>query len=122
MAFDPCQINAGDLRHSITINQQVGTRDAAGQPNSSWTALLTTRAAITSTNSQTFKFSFQGNALASASTDLLTIRYPGSSVVLIPGMQIVYGTELYTLNAIDNVQRRNRVLNLACTSIGTTSA
>lgn len=115
MAFDPTIIAAGTLRHSITIQEPSTTRDAAGQLNSSWTNVLTTRAMISSTTTSTFKFSFQNNTLASNATDLISIRYP--SVHIEPGMQVVFEGQVYLINAVDDVLRRHRVLNMACTGI-----
>jgi head-tail adaptor len=114
MAFDPCVIAPGTLKHSITIQGQSKVPDADGQLNAVWSTVLITRAAITSTSSISFKMSFQNSALASNATDLLTIRYPGASIIIVPGMQILYGTQTYTIQDVDNVQERNRVINMAC--------
>lgn len=110
----PLYIPAGSLRHIVTIQAPSATRDTAGQPNATWTDLLTTRASIGSTASQSFRFSFQGNVLAANATDLIIIRYPGEDVVIKPGMQVIYGDQVYVINAVDDVQRRHRKLALAC--------
>ena len=112
--FDPTQIQPGTLRRQVTIQSPSSTRDAAGQLNSAWTTILTTWASIESTASATFRFSFQGNALASNSTDLIVIRYPGTAAVIKPGMQVVYNNTAYTIQAVDDVLRRHRKLALAC--------
>jgi SPP1 family predicted phage head-tail adaptor len=117
MSFDPLYIQPGSLRHDVTIQKPSGTRDVAGQANATWTAVLSTRASIESTSSSAFRFSFQGNALASDATDLVIVRYPGSSIVIKPGMQIVYGDTAYTITAVDDVLRRHRKLALACVGI-----
>src|ERR1035438_5435818 len=119
MAFDPCVIQPATLRHSIVIQAPSTTRDASGQQGVTWTTVLTTRAAIGSTASLTFKLSFQGNILASNATDLIALRYPAVNIK--PGYQVVYGTQVYTINAVDDVQRRHRVLNLACTGMDISS-
>lgn len=117
MAFDPCIIAPGSLKHNITIQAQSKTPDIDGQLNGVWTNILTTRARIASTSSISFKMSFQNSALASNATDLLTIRYPGDSVVISAGMQIIFGNKAYTIQDIDNIQERNRVINMACLGI-----
>jgi SPP1 family predicted phage head-tail adaptor len=117
MAFDPLYIQPGELRHSIQIEKASSTRDAAGQPIATWDPVLTTRAKIESTTSRTFRDSFSGNALASQSTDAITIRWPGAAFELRPGMRVVFGDNLFLIQAVDNVQRRNRKVVLACIGI-----
>jgi SPP1 family predicted phage head-tail adaptor len=118
MAFpNPLAINPGELRHWIVIQQASATRDAAGQPISTWGTVASTHARIENTNSRTFKESFSNNALASQSTDLITIRWQGLAIDIKPGMRIVFGDNLYIIQSVDNVLRRNRVLRLACLAI-----
>ena len=114
---DPLYIDAGSLRHSIQIQAPSSTRDAVGQPVSTWNVVLTTRAKIENTNSRTFKESFSNNALASQSTDVLTIRWPGAAVDLKPDMRVIFGDNTYLVQAVDNVLRRNRKVVLACVVI-----
>jgi len=119
MAFDPLVIRPGDLRHNISIQAPSTTRDAAGQLNSAWTTVLSTWAQIEGTSSLTFKFSFQNNVIAADTTDCITIRYP--SVDVTPGMQIVWNDQTYTIQAVDDVLRRHRVLHIAVVGIDTGS-
>jgi SPP1 family predicted phage head-tail adaptor len=119
MAFDPLAIPAGRLRYQVTIQAKSIARDAYGQPGATWTPVLTTRAAIESTSSNTFRFSFQNLSVAATTTDCITIRYP--AVDIKPGMQVVFGDQTYTITAVDDLQRRHRVLVLACEGIDTGS-
>jgi SPP1 family predicted phage head-tail adaptor len=124
MAFDPTQIQAGTLRHVIEIQSQSTSRDELGQLNSTWTTILTTRAAIENTTSQTFKYTFQNNVLASNATDCITMRFPyiGTTPLNVtPGMRVTWRDQTYTIQAVDNVQRRDRVLILAVVGISTGS-
>jgi head-tail adaptor len=114
---DPLILQPGELRHSVVIQAASTVGDAAGQPVSTWTAVLTTRAKIEGTNSRTFKESFSNNALASQSTDLITIRWPGSGIDLKPGMRVLFGDNTYLVQAVDNVLRRNRKVLLACIGV-----
>jgi hypothetical protein len=45
---------------------------------------------------------------------LLTIRWPGASITLAPGMRVVFGNNTYLVQAADNVLHRNRIVRLAC--------
>lgn len=111
---DPLYINPGDLRHSITIQAANATEpDEYGQIADAWTPILTTRAGLESTNSPSYRDSFSNNALAAASTDLFTVRWPGAAISLEPGQRIVLGSNIWTIQAVDNVMRRNRKVRIA---------
>jgi SPP1 family predicted phage head-tail adaptor len=120
MSIDPTILAAGALRHAIAIQAPSSTRDTAGQLGATWTTVLATRAAIESTASLTFKFSFQNSTLAANATDCITIRYP--SVTIAPGMQVVFGDQVYTIQDVDDVKRRHRVLVMAVLGIDTVSS
>jgi SPP1 family predicted phage head-tail adaptor len=120
MSFDPTIIQPGTLKHQVTIQAPSSTRDTAGQPGVTWTTVLTTRAAIEGTASLTFKFSFQNSTLAANATDCITIRYP--AVPIAPGMQVLFGDNAYIVQAVDDVNRRHRVLILACVGVDTLSS
>ena len=120
MRPDPLVINPGELRHKIQIQKApagAGDRDSAGQVVATWNVVLSTYAAIDGTNSHTFRDSFMNNALASQSTDAITIRWPGAAIEIRPGMRVVFGDNTFLIQAVDNVQRRNRKVVLACIGI-----
>lgn len=112
MPIDPLFISAGDLRHSVTIQQPSSSRDAAGQPVSTWTTVLQTRAKSESTTSPAYKELVTPDAIAAQATDVFTLRWPGPSIDLAPGMRVTFGDNLYIVQAVDNVLRRNRVVKL----------
>ena len=115
--FNPLTLNPGDLRHKITISApDTSTHDAYGQ-NTSWVPILTTRASITAAMSASARDSFAQNALAAQSSELMTIRYPGDSVVIKPGYRVTFGDTTWTIQDTDNVQHRDRVLRIACLAI-----
>jgi len=116
MPFDPLQLQAGDLRHSITIQaENTGTADAFGNPSSTWTNVLTTRAKIEGTTSNTYRAMVQVTAVASQATDVITIRWPKQTIK--PGMRVQFGDNTYLIQAVDNVLRRNRIVRLVCMAI-----
>jgi head-tail adaptor len=124
---DSCILNPGELRHGVVIQAagptrddagQLGaTRDDAGQPISAWDTVLTTRCKIENTGSLAFKMSFSDNTRASDSTDLITIRWPGAAVVVEPDQRVLACGCVFTIQAVDNVLHRNRVVRLACLEI-----
>jgi SPP1 family predicted phage head-tail adaptor len=114
---DPLAIDPGELRHKIQIQQASSTRDAAGQPVSTWNVVLTTWAKIAAPGSMTYKERFANNTFSSQSSDFITIRWPGASITIEPGMRVIFGDNIYLIQAVDNVLHRNRKVNLACIQI-----
>lgn len=114
---DPLYIQPGELRHKVQIQQATDTRDAAGQPVAVWAVVLNTRAKIDGPSGKTYKESFANNALSSQSSDFITIRWPGASITIEPGMRVIFGDNTYLIQAVDNVLHRNRKVNLACIMI-----
>ncbi len=117
MPANPLYLRAGELRHQIQIQAPSSTRDASGQVVSTWTALLTTRAAMLNTTGQSYKEAYAENALVSQSTWVIKIRWPGTGCTVEPGQRVQYGSDLYLIQAVDNVLQRNRVLNLYCMAV-----
>ena len=118
MPFDPFQLPPQGLPHLIQVQAPSTTRDEFGQQNSTFTTILTCRAAIQSTASQTFRFATQDNVQASNATDVITIRWPGAGIEILPNMQVVFGSKIFTIQAVDNVQYRNRIVRLLCIGQG----
>jgi SPP1 family predicted phage head-tail adaptor len=116
LAYDPI-IRPGELRHLISIQKATNTRDPAGDPVSTWAVVLTARAKIESSISNAYKELVQDGAIAAQSTDVITIRWPGPTITLSPGMRVVFGDNTYLVQAVDNVLRRNRAVKLFCMAI-----
>jgi SPP1 family predicted phage head-tail adaptor len=115
MPYDPTsQLQAGDLRHSITITAASTTRDQYGQPSKIWNTVLITRAKIQSTTTSSYKMLIQAGVETSQATHVITMRWPGSSISIESGMRVLFGDNTYQIEAVDNVLNRNRVVNLFC--------
>ncbi|UWZ84648.1 phage head closure protein [Occallatibacter riparius] len=121
---DPLVINPGELRHRIEIQEVSSTaQDPRGKSVNPkmWDKVLSCWAKIEGAGSRTFRMSFSNNAQVSLSTDVITIRWPGSNVVLKPGQRVQFNSNLFNIDAVDNVQHRNRKVVLACTQISADS-
>jgi head-tail adaptor len=116
MAYDPLAIDAGQLRHQITITvPNAGERNSFGQTTpSESTTVLTTWAKIESTTGAAYKQLIQSGVISSQTTHLITMRWPGSSVQIGPNMNVVFGDQTYLVQGVDNVLQRNRVVRLFC--------
>lgn len=112
--LDPLVIPAGYLRHEVVFQAPGSVRDDAGElVSASWNSYLTTLAGIDSTMSQAYRESFTSDAFSSQSTDLFTIRWPGSNIDIEPGHRILFRGDYYLVQGIDNVRKRDRVLRIA---------
>lgn len=105
------RINPSELRHQVQIQSESSTPDSFGQPQPVWTTILTAWASVETINEKEL---YQAGALTSQVTHTITIRYPGSSVTIAPGMRVVYGSHTYKLQACNNVDERNILLKLMC--------
>lgn len=110
-------VDPATLRFHVQIQSPGKCADEFGEPVEQWQTILSTRAGIENTTGLAYKHSFQDNTQASESTDLITIRWPGRAVTVEPGQRVVHGRDVYTVQAVDNVKRRNRVLRLACLAV-----
>jgi head-tail adaptor len=110
---DQLQLPAGSLRYAIQIQQQTATQDSLGQPLAAWSTFYSCRAAIDIQNSQLI---YSTAEFMSKVTYRITMRWPGAEIILQPTMRIVYVepatgiTHVYEIQALINVQMRNRVL------------
>lgn len=121
MPYDPLYIAAGDLRQMVTLQSPSATRDESGQPIDIWDDVLTTRAKIEGTTSNSYRELVKDGAIASQSSDVVTIRWPGGAINLTPGMRVQYGDNTLLVQAVDNVLRRNRLVKLFCMQIAADS-
>ena len=109
MPGNPLILPAGSLRNLISIEQSSTTPDSFGQPLNTWTAVLQTRAAINFVNNREI---YQADQLTEQVSHKVTIRWPGGLVSIVPGMRVVFGSHVYKVQAVNNVQQRNRVLEI----------
>ncbi len=107
-------INPADLRHQIAIQSLTSTPDAFGQPQQTWSTILTANGRVTTATKQLELL--QAGALSSQVTHVVTLRYP-AAVEIQAGMRVVYGTHYYKIQAVDNFDDRNVLLNLLCLEI-----
>jgi len=109
---DPLAINAGDLRHAITI-LQVSTSVGDAGSEVTWIPFLTNvRAAINPMNGTDIIRSGQD---VSQTYITITIRYqPG----VLGQMRVQANNGTYVICSIQNILERNRVLKLTCLAVG----
>jgi SPP1 family predicted phage head-tail adaptor len=111
---DPLAIDAGRLRHPIQIQSLLQTQSATGALTDSWQTVHQTMAAIDTMSSREV---WSASQFTEEVTHVVTIRWPGSTISIQGGQQILFGPRTFKLQTVENVQERNRVLILHCLEI-----
>ena len=111
-------IEIGQLRSRVSIQAPGGTQDAGGQPLQTWTTVYQCWARI---GDATARELANADLVSSQVTHSVTIRWPGATPLLSPGMRVQYvgvaGTQTYIVQAIQNPEQRNILLKLLCLAI-----
>lgn len=110
---NPLVVDAGMLVHVIQIQQPTAT-DALGGQSGPWVTILSPRAAIATASSRE---AYQAKQFVAEVSHVITIRWPGASVNIQGGKQVLFGARVFKLQAVENVIERNRVLLLHCLEI-----
>lgn len=112
---NPLAIPPGALRFQVALQQKgAGAVTGTGSPVAAWTTVLTCMAAITTTAQREV---YQTGQFSGQVTHRVSIYWPGASIAVTSGMQVLFGTRTFTIQATDNAQERNRVLHLMCLEI-----
>jgi SPP1 family predicted phage head-tail adaptor len=112
-------VNPARLRHEISLATVSTTQDSFGAPITTWSAYLTTYAEIYQLSGQEL---YQGEEWSSNAQFRITIRYPNLNIVNV-GDRIVFidpGTNVthtYVVQIVNDVYKRNIVLQLDCLEI-----
>lgn len=96
----------GALRHRITIEQATDARNAIGEMVPSWATFATVWASIEPLRGRELEAAQQRFAEASHE---VVIRY---LVGLVPKMRVKFGTRLFDIGFVQNIEERNREMRL----------
>lgn len=105
----------GCRRSVIAIQSQTSTQDAYGQPLQTWTTICTLQGKI---RVATQREVFQSNQLTSQVTHVIEAWW--LSVGIAPGMRAVYGSHVYRIQAVNNLEERNMELRILCLELNAT--
>lgn len=111
---DPLALPAGFLRHQVTLQSRSTVQSATGAQQEIWNDLLTCFAGIETISEREV---YQAAQFIAQVTHRITIRWPGASITVLGGMQVLFGSRVFKVQAVENVQERNRVLRLHCLEI-----
>jgi head-tail adaptor len=119
---DPLIIPSGALRNAIQIQAQGPKQDSSGQPSNdptNWSTVLSCFAAIETENMR----EIYQDGFVSQVVHRITIRWPGPTVPILANMRVVVDpvpgglSSVYEVQAVENVQQRNRVVRMTCLEI-----
>lgn len=113
---DPLVIDAGELRHTVQIQQPNYSSPGAGGRSvspSSWSTIQSTRAAIYTAGGRETSMASQ---IVSDVSHVVKVRW-SSSVVIKANYRVLFGARTMTVQYVENVLERNRVLLLYCLEV-----
>lgn len=111
---DPLALPDGFLRHQVALQAQTTTQTSSGAPQETWNTILTCFAGVESIHERE---DFQTSQFVAQVTHRITVRWPGASIAIGGPMQIMFGSRIFKVQTVVNVQERNRVLQLYCLEI-----
>lgn len=111
---NPLIIDAGELRHSVVIQAPVYAADANGMSltPTSWTPVRTAMAAIYTAGGRETSMAAQ---IVSQVSHTVKVRWTPD--VIKANYQVIYCGRTFTVQFIENVLERNRVLLLYCLEV-----
>ena len=112
---DPLAIDAGELRHPITIQAPVFAQDSLGGMSvspSSFSLARETMAAIYTAGGRETSMASQ---IVSQVSHTVKVRW--TPIVIKAGFRILFGVRFFTVQYVENVLERNRVLLLYCLEV-----
>jgi head-tail adaptor len=110
----PYVIAAGELRHQVTIEQpqySAGPMGMSATPTG-WIPVRSTRAAIYTAGGKETSMASQ---IVSQVSHVVKVRW--SADVIKANYRVLYGARFFTVQYVENVLERNRVLLLYCLEV-----
>lgn len=104
-------MEAGKLRHRVTIQSKAATRDTYGEEVIIWTTVATVWAAVEPLQGREYLEARQ--VTAEVSTRIIIRRRSG----ILPEMRAVYGSRIYDILAVIEVDEARREMELMCQEI-----
>jgi SPP1 family predicted phage head-tail adaptor len=104
-------MEAGRLRHRVTIKSKSVTRDTFGGETVSWTTTATVWAAVEPLTGREW---LEGKQAAADVTTRIRMRYRSG---ISPEMQAVYGAHTYDILAVIQPEENRREIQLMCREV-----
>ena len=104
-------MRAGRLRHRVTLQRKVVTRDAYGGEVITWTDVATVWAAVEPLRGRELEAAAQAGAELSAR---IVMRYRSD---VVPEWRVAWDGHVYDIEAVVDVDGRHRTLELRCREV-----
>ena len=104
-------MNAGQLRHRVTIQQLTRVEDEGGGYAEVWADVATVWAAIKPMRGNE---RYEAQQVQSTLTHKVTIRYRAG---IKPQMRLLYGNRVFNIEAVIDIEERHRWLELLCSEV-----
>lgn len=106
-------MQAGRLRHSVTLQSPSGTRDAVGERATTWADVATVPADVSPLSGREEFLAAQRQA---STTHKLTLRYSSQIAAIDASWRVQYGSRIFTIDEPPrNTDERGREIILMCT-------
>jgi SPP1 family predicted phage head-tail adaptor len=106
-------ISAGNLRHRVSFQRPTSSEGATGQPETDWETVASVYAAFRTLGGAERTASQQVGATL---THEVTIHYD-PALTIVPTWRLVYGTRIFDIKDVRNVDERNVELRLRCVEV-----
>lgn len=107
------KVDPGSLRHQITIRTRGSIPDSSGRPQP-WQTVWSGYASIVGLTEREL---FQANQITSQFTHRVSFPWPGSGIIIQPAMEVVFGSKVFKIQVVDNVNEMNIVVQLLCLAL-----
>lgn len=104
-------MNAGQLRHRVTIQQLTRVEDEGGGYEENWADIATVWAAVKPMRGNE---RYEAQQVQSTLTHKVTIRYRAG---IKPQMRLLYGNRFFNIEAVIDIEERHRWLELLCSEV-----
>jgi SPP1 family predicted phage head-tail adaptor len=101
-------MQAGKLRHRVTIQQATETRNTLGEAIKTWSTVATVYASVEPIRGREF---FAAEQVQSEISHRVRMRYRSG---LAPRMRLLYGSRMLQIEAVIDVEERHRETQLMC--------
>lgn len=101
-------MEAGSLRHRVSIQTESETLDSYGEPTSGWSTDSTVWASVVPTSGRETN---EGEGLSGVVTFKVTMRY---NTAVSPKKRLLFGSRVLGITKVINKEERNEYLELHC--------
>lgn len=101
-------MQAGKLRHQVTIQQATETRNTLGEAIRTWSTVATVWASVEPLRGREF---FDAEQVQSEISQRVRMRYRSG---IKPTMRLLYGSRILQIQAVIDVDERHREIHLMC--------